>query len=267
MVSMTSSGLIGMWNEIAAAYQTGGLGALNKPQLRELAVIFVQEVRKGAFDTQAEPAQVILPRFMGHFTREFAEDPNVALAWNYQKQLLAGARRTRAETHPVESIILYATWAEHWVNAVLLARALARGLAEEDTVRMLRDAQWPAKLGWLWRTFGLVELEAQHRGRLQHLIDTRNEYVHYKWKGKKLVEDGMDEPLTGAIRDIEPTIAYLVDYQLKEISGPALREAAKLFGVDLRRELRASYEPTADVGIEPWPALGWNEPLLPPGAA
>jgi hypothetical protein len=260
--------MVTRWIGIVTAYQRGGLRALDQAQLRELAVIFVHEVRKGAFTIDNDTSETAIPRFLEHFRKEFAEDPEVAMALNYQAQILVSARRARSENHPVEAVILYATWAEHWVNAVLIARALASGLPEDDATKMLKDAKWDAKLGWLWRTHGLADLDPYHRGRLQHLINTRNEFVHYKWKGTKLMKEDANQPShKGAISEIEPTIAYLIDYQLKEISGPAITQAAQLFRVDLRAHLRSSYEPSPDAGVGSWPPLSWDEPLVPRGAA
>src|SRR5712691_9358388 len=113
---MTTTKMAERWRGILSSYTEGGLDAIHPVDTRELASLYVQEVRKGAFDPLADTPQALIPRFMEHFRREFAEDANAAQAWNYQRNLLRSARRAQREPHPIEAVILYATFAEHWVN-------------------------------------------------------------------------------------------------------------------------------------------------------
>jgi hypothetical protein len=144
-----------------------------------------------------------------------------------------------AAGHLVSPIILYATWVEHWLNGILLTRALARKVPYEQAQGLLREASARAKYSWVWTLLDLPPLSLEDLLSLQRLSDTRNQYVQYKWPFQP--PEGVEIPdarLRAILEEAEPLCRRLVDYDLDHISSPALPVAERVFGIALRDFLR-----------------------------
>jgi hypothetical protein len=218
-----------------------GLGALQQYEREDLALTLVKELRKGSFVVPSGSDDDIRRSFADHVQEHFADNEQLQVVIDYQPRLLYSARNLSRRPHPIESVILYATWTEHWVNAILLTTALKRGTSEKDAVQMVRDATFRAKLGWLWMMLGLPPIPEPHLSRVQLLADIRNEHVHYKWKGQEpdVLYDPARERLTLAVTSISDTVAALVEFELTALLGQEIALADRLFNVCLAPTLRA----------------------------
>lgn len=217
-----------------------GLSALQQHERDHLAWTLMKELRKGSFVALMGSDDDIRASFADHIQTNFVDNDHLSVVIDYQPRLLHLARALAKRPHPIESVILYATWTEHWVNAILLTAALKRRLSEEHAVQMVRDAGFRAKLGWLWASLGLPNIPEPHRSRVQLLADIRNEHVHYKWKGQEpdVLYDPDRERLTLAVRSIEETVVALVDFEITRILAEDIAVADRLFGVSLGPMLR-----------------------------
>ena len=206
---------------------------------QELGFLLIHEARKGSFSLDHPSDDALVAAFISHFRARYADPQDVKIVLGYSSDLRAQARELTAAGHLVSPIILYATWVEHWLNGILLTRALARKVAYEHAQSLLREASARAKYSWVWALLDLPPLGLEDLLRLQRLSDTRNQYVHYKWpfQPPEAVEIP-DARLRAILEEAEPLCRRLVDYDLDHISSPALAVAERVFGIALRDFLR-----------------------------
>jgi hypothetical protein len=217
-----------------------GLDSLQQWERTGIAFLYVKEVRKGAFSFAGDNDQEHVRGFLEHARREFVDSVDIKVALDFQPRLLATAGDLSHRSHPIEAVILYATWCEHWLNATLISAALARGLVEKEVVDMIRTTNGPAKVGWLWRSLGLPELPTRLRAAVEFLSQVRNEHVHYKWTGydPDTVTHG-NSRLKLAITDISGVVEGLIDFEVTSIVGPHIAVADRLFSTNIAPEWRA----------------------------
>jgi hypothetical protein len=135
-----------------------GLGAALEWERLGLADLYVKEVRKGGFrPSEGKDDDQLRRKFLLHIQGEFVETDDVKEVLDFQPRLLASARQLASRPHPIEAVILYATWMEHWLNALLLTTMVRRAMTESHALQLIRQANIEAKLGGLWT---LVELPA-----------------------------------------------------------------------------------------------------------
>lgn len=218
----------------------GGLKALDEHERVFLAKLLVKELRKGTWaPPEGASDDDIRKAFAEYVQLHFAEASDLKTVIDFQPRLLYSARRLAKRNHPIEAVILYATWMEHWLNAVLLTTALKQGRAEDEAVQMIRDANIRAKVGWLWATLQLPALRDIDRERMTFLADVRNEHVHYKWKGQDPdALYGDNTRLVVAIRDIEDSVEALVALEIDSVLAGDVAVADRLFDVQLKPILR-----------------------------
>jgi hypothetical protein len=221
------------------AYQAGGLGALDQAAREELGFLLIHEARRGSFSLDHPSDEALVAAFISHFRAQYVEGQDVKVVLGYSRDLRAQARELTAAGHLVSPIILYATWVEHWLNGILLTRALARKVPYEQAQGLLREASARAKYSWVWTLLDLPPLSLEDLLSLQRLSDTRNQYVQYKWPFQP--PEGVEIPdarLRAILEEAEPLCRRLVDYDLDHISSPALPVAERVFGIALRDFLR-----------------------------
>jgi hypothetical protein len=221
------------------AYQAGGLGALDQAAREELGFLLIHEARRGSFSLDHPSDEALVAAFISHFRAQYVDGQDVKIVLGYSRDLRAQARELTAAGHLVSPIILYATWVEHWLNGILLTRALARKVPYEQAQGLLREASARAKYSWVWTLLDLPPLSLEDLLSLQRLSDTRNQYVQYKWpfQPPEAVQIP-DARLRTILEEAEPLCRRLVDYDLDHISSPALPVAERVFGIALRDFLR-----------------------------
>jgi hypothetical protein len=219
--------------------QQSGLASLETWERQALAILYVKEVRKRSFVFEGPDDEAHVAAFLNHARKEFSESEEMKVVLDFQPRLLASAKDLSTRPRPIESIILYATWSEHWLNATLISAALARGLSEEDVTAMVRVGH-NVKLGWLWHLLHLPDLPEDAKKKLLLLAEIRNEHVHYKWKGldPDLLET-TPERLRLAAADATRLAEDLVSWEVDVLLHDHIETANRLFDVTLAPEWRA----------------------------
>ena len=142
--------------------------------------------------------------------------------------------------YPIASLILYATWFEHTLNAISIRQGLLRGLTANQVDAMVRDASIEAKLGWLAQLLGLPPFDESARSRVIRLTNVRNQYVHYKWRGYLPADHELQmRDLRESIANIDPILDYFLSYYRTHLEDPYVASALATFKVD-RQHLEAN---------------------------
>jgi hypothetical protein len=214
-------------------FESGGHEVLEESERAYLAFLFAGDVRKGEFAVEGEDDVATRKRFCAHVRRSFVEE-QLHVVLDHRDAIATQAKALVDERRPLASLILYATWVEHWLNAVLVTHAIRRGLSPDQSEQIVRDAQLRAKITWLLQLAGLPPLEDEHRKAIVALTDLRNAYVHYKWSGRTPEELAQEEErLRETVHRCEALLDYLRDYERDHISGEMPEAAKRLFGVDV----------------------------------
>src|SRR5262245_57618994 len=124
------------------------------------ADLFVSECRKGTFTVPDGSLEQKRKAFEAHVERSFREEGAKSVI-DFRPRLLRLARTLANEPHPMEAVVLYATWAEHWVNAILVTTALRRGQKERAAIRLVRSG-FATKLDGHWTRLELPKPPQAH---------------------------------------------------------------------------------------------------------
>lgn len=212
----------------------GGIASLEDWERAGIAMLYVKETRKAAFRYNGADDEGHMRAFLEHARANFVELTDLKVVLDFQSRLLATAQDLAQRPHPIEAVILYATWCEHWLNATLITAGLDRGLQEEEVVQMVRDANLRAKLGWLWRTLQLPEFPEHLRNAVIALSEVRNEHVHYKWKGHDPdLLSHESSRLKACIANISDVVEGILDFEVDRLVGPYIAVANRLFATDI----------------------------------
>jgi hypothetical protein len=213
-----------------------GIDSLQDWERIGLAILYVKEARKRSFVFTGADDAAHVQAFLSHASKTFSESEEWKVVLDFQPRLLASAKDLSSRPRPIESIILYATWCEHWLNATLITAGLSRGLDEEEVTSMVREGH-NVKLGWLWKLLDLPELPDEARKKLFLLAEIRNEHVHYKWKG--LEPDTLEtspERLQLAVADAQALVNTLITWEVEVLLRELMATADRLFSVTVAPE-------------------------------
>lgn len=150
-------------------------------------------------------------RFRRALHRAWIEE-QYAEVLDYRPRLLRSAARHRRHRAPLLAIVLYATWIEHSVNAIVIGAARVSGQwtrSADELARHIVAADFHARLNGMWSKFKAPPLDRLIKKRLDKFMTLRNQLVHYKWIGvtpERLAED------LGHMRTIAATAPELVTH-------------------------------------------------------
>jgi hypothetical protein len=104
------------------------------------------------------------------------------------------------------SIICYATWAEHMLNKMVSLLCKRRKVSASLCDSLIRHTRTSEKFVWLSLILTSRPPSKTQLNRLQRIAQTRNQYLHYKWKPVSWKSDPTLENLT---RDAERLVTIL----------------------------------------------------------
>jgi hypothetical protein len=136
---------------------------------------------------------------------------------DHRNDLLREARAFLRYSEWNLALLLYATYFEHAVNALLAMQARRRHFSKDALLQMVREVSLPGKMGWVLELLEMKPINSVHRKRLLKLAELRNAFVHYKWLPKTdsdiALPYGKLDPVTQSLKDVEKTVSYLRRYE------------------------------------------------------
>ena len=136
-----------------------------------------------------------------------SEGAGLRTAVDYRETVLDRARAEAGEAHYYLAATLYAIWAEHSINGLLLRAFERKGHSAEVSTPLLRELRLSTKASALWGIAGLPTIPSDSLRLLDRIIQYRNSFVHYKWI---LYEELADMQLSEELRDIVAQAESLV---------------------------------------------------------
>lgn len=187
-----------------------GLPSLTPAEEHILYILFRKEIRKGAFVISAN--QDVIKAFCVHILASKDEPLRVI---DFQRQLRSSAKSLAGAEVPVSSLVLYATWFEHWLNMMVTVAKLRENIPEELVVRYF--AKKPTiheRLRELESSKGLSKLPRDLRAFVGRLVMLRQRYVHYSWKGLPAAKVAtLHKRVVSVVAEAEQRLDSMKDYE------------------------------------------------------
>lgn len=157
----------------------------------------------------------------------------LSLVIDHTQNLLRAARLHRRRAEHELAILLYATWAEHWLNGVIATACQRRKMHPESVEQMLRETPSRGKQTWVLELLGLRPLSATCVALLGELQALRNGFVHYKCKPQnEKALSHHETQLTKCLQRTEAMVRALIRYEdscfFKKSRTTAVRLARQL---------------------------------------
>ena len=104
--------------------------------------------------------------------------------FNFLGKILAEAKKYYVTKEYFLSLVLYATYIEHWFNDLINCLAITKNLDDSTTEKLIKMFTNDSRLDLLWPLFDLPEIDEKVKKDIKMIFDTRNYFIHYKWKPK-----------------------------------------------------------------------------------
>jgi hypothetical protein len=118
------------------------------------------------------------------------------------------------------SILIYATWWEHWINGIIHAKLSAKDVTEKEFKEVIRSLNIRSKCTWFLKLLDLPKLDSEHLKIMDELIERRNQFVHYKYPIRPFEEpDDAQEKLDAMFGKIRAAEVYFNEYVHSHLHG------------------------------------------------
>lgn len=101
---------------------------------------------------------------------------------DYTQSLTAKARRYKNSNELDYSRIFYATYFEHEVNGLIHLYCLRNKIDNNTQTAIIQSVNIWGKFTWLLQLMNYPIVNKNHLNTIKALADSRNSFVHYKWK-------------------------------------------------------------------------------------
>lgn len=153
--------------------------------------------------------QCLMPRF---------DSKEILFVRDHTNTLQSRAAFCREAGEHCLSCLLYATWAEHWLNGLIATAAERQEIEYESISQMIREVPLRGKFTWLLNLLGLPTIDPEHRNATLRLMDLRNQFVHYKWVGRREDHEKQEEEdVARVVHAFPSTVNYLLAYEEEHI--------------------------------------------------
>jgi hypothetical protein len=215
-------------SDLASQCALEGVASLRDDERDELRSLFLKEARKGAFRPGSGDSARIRAAFCAHVQREFGAD--VLTVIDCLPYFRRKASEQLSDPIPLASLMLYATWIEHWVNVLISIGTQRRGGTDTDVENYFRSRpRFKDKVAHL-ESLCSTRLPSKARGWLLQIMATRTRYHHYVWKGMPGMWVTKDlKGATALTKTGEEMINQLLAFEHTEFDAPLEHLASELF--------------------------------------
>lgn len=156
--------------------------------------LFLQFVKTGQLEVEGRPDQEVRSAFLD-LLRDFLEsEEDLTLTKEYSDALERLAKEmTDSGQHEI-AVLLYATWVEHWMNDLIVFLAVRRKLSDDYLPQLLR-LKMEYKSTWLLELMNAPPLHEPEKKAVDRLMQTRNQFAHYKFQPFRADGSGFEGPL------------------------------------------------------------------------
>lgn len=139
------------------------------------------------------------------------------LTVDHTSTILRYANEFRCAGRNEIAVLLYATACEQKINLFISTFATRAGFHADRIPQLIRDTNFNARCTWLLELLKAPLISPVHLKRMKQLMDIRNEFVHYKWKGEWIYELPKQKVHLDFLQSFSKTLRYLAIYERKNI--------------------------------------------------
>lgn len=215
---------------------------LIKIQAMIILSVFRSLVASGELDPTGKTDHELMKEFIQKL-KEWArnlKDGNALLINEHRESLLSHARKFVKNDELDIALFFYATWFEHWINAMMADKAPKFGLNEESLRLALLHNNLEAKFSCFPAFLKMPPIRGVHLKGIKLCARLRNEFVHYKYSASKKRGDTFEreeQRQREAISAAERAVQYLSRYERRYVYKGAKNRIHKLvrFSTDGRK--------------------------------
>tara|TARA_R110000782_G_scaffold180060_1_gene270613 strand:- start:173 stop:811 length:639 start_codon:yes stop_codon:yes gene_type:complete len=126
-----------------------------------------------------------------------------AMTIDYTQSLVTKARNYRKSKEYDLSRICYATFFEHQINNLIHLYCLRNEINNKTQTDIIQSVNIYGKFTWLLKLMQYPDFNTNHRKTIKNLADSRNSFVHYKWKDEPTFQKDIDDKKEQEKLDIE----------------------------------------------------------------
>ena len=136
---------------------------------------------------------------------------------DHTSSLLTVARKYKKNNEFNYARIFYATYFEHQINDLIHLYCLKKGINNKNQSTIIQSVNIWGKFTWLIALMEYPTFNKGHLNTIKLLADSRNSFVHYKWKDNpdfnKVIDSEKEKnQLVTEFEKIEKAIKYFKNY-------------------------------------------------------
>jgi|SRR5690606_25642848 len=145
---------------------------------------------------------------------EYIENNNIQyeFALDYRNDILKNAESFYNIDYNL-SLTLYSTFIEHTINSIIDLYCRENSVSEKSIIEIIRNINILGKFTWLIDLIKISKISEDKLKLIKKITESRNSYVHYKWKYKNVENDNFDTKIP--LSEIKSLIKYLKTYESK----------------------------------------------------
>jgi len=145
--------------------------------------LFRSFIEDGSIVIEDQSPDEIILEYKAHLAIMIAEGTELHHVPDHRSTLWQHAESECDNGNPEIALTLYALWIEHVVNGNLTAGFQRKGYDPDVINLLIRRLNIDEKITKLWRAAGFEPLSNADTSLISRIMETRNAFVHYKWKG------------------------------------------------------------------------------------
>ena len=148
-----------------------------------IRTVIESAVRYGDIQLEGRTDEEIKKDIHEYIRARLAEPNTFAspVQYDYQSDLINEARRYEGMGDFNLALMFYATWFEHWLNGMFVAREPMVALEREEIIRLIRETDLASKTGHIWQLLFGEKLPGDVVQTILKVAEARNAFVHYTW--------------------------------------------------------------------------------------
>lgn len=147
------------------------------------------------------------------------------LTVDHTPTILRYAHECKRAGHDEIAVLLYATVCEQKVNLFVSTSAARAGIRPDQIPQLIRDTNFDARCTWLLQLLKAPAIAPVHLKRMRNLMNLRNEFVHYKWKGEWTYDPPKQKPHPDLLKLLPATFRYLARYERTTVYYGATKQS------------------------------------------
>ncbi|KXX67792.1 hypothetical protein AVL50_25350 [Flammeovirga sp. SJP92] len=141
----------------------------------------------------------------------------ITIVTDHTESLTLKARECQKAKEFDYARIFYATFFEHKVNDLISLYCIRNGIDLKTQISIIKSVNILGKFTWLLELMKYPKFNKKHLSTILKLADSRNSFVHYKWKEDPELNNEIDWDkeklrIDSEFENIEKTVKYFKNY-------------------------------------------------------